>query len=354
MARVDPARTATVDELPEVPRETWTRAMHSGIELPVAIDETGAIVVAATGGDVVQLHADGTEQWKSRVGISGPSTGPVITSDRTRVVLTSLGEVWGLSPTGRVKFRLDLSGMGRDPRVAPLPRDDGTVVVGVASRVAVLGPDGSLLDHTSAGELIVGAIVAVRNGVLVTTDSGSVLVWSPPLTARLVGSFKGSAREGAALVDERSVVAVVDHHKLVSMDLRTGTLTTLASAPWLDGPPTAGPHAVAYAATSSGLLLGVSSRSEVLRVAVQPQASGGEDGGTGGIPAHRADPPLLVDRSSRVAFARSDGRVGIVLPSGAVRLASTAGCPEPTGLTPAGRARFVVTCRSGAIKMYGP
>jgi hypothetical protein len=354
MARVDAARSGRADELPDSPLELWHRTVRGGVELPVAVGEGGAVVAATAIGEVVQLGADGAEQWRARLGASTISAGPALTSDGTRVLLTSLGEAWGLSAAGAVKFRTELGGYGRDPRAAPLPRDDGSVVVAIARHLLVLGDDGAVRDHATTTEPIVGALVGSRHGVLATTESGGVLAWSSPLAPRAIGSFGGSVRDGAALADEQTLMAVADLRRLVGLDLRTGATTARASLFGLQGPPAIGPRGAAYAVTLSGVLVGASASAELLRVALDPVAVAAEDGGVSSAPiVGRAVPPMLADRVGRVAFVRGDGRVGVVSPDGRVALAATTACYDPTAMAPLGRGRFVVACRGGSVRAYG-
>ena len=135
------------------------------------------------------------------------------------------------------------------------------------------------------------------------------------------------------------------------MDLRTGTVSVRATVSNLEGPPAVGPQGVAWAATIYGLLVGAGPTAEVGRVALSPQPLPGEDAGATSY--YRPSPPVLVDKSKRVAFVRGDGTLGVVSPSGQVSLAGSTACLDPTHLVPAGPKRFLVACRSGTLKLYG-
>ena len=349
MARVDPARSGRTDQLPDMPRELWRRSLHAGIELPPVVDPHGSIVLVETGSEVVQLSSQGEEQWHAR-GLSTSSAGPVLLSDGTRVVLTTVGDVWALNPDGTSRFHADLGKLGRDPRVAPLPRDDGSVVVALGSQFAVIGPGGELRDHASASEALTGQLAGWRDAVLGTSDVGHLIIWAPPLAPRTLGSFGGAVHEGIALAGPNAAAAVVDHNRLAIMDLRTGAVSTRFTANGLEGPPTVTSAGATFVASVSGLLVGASAATEPTRIALRPQVT--EDAGVSGW--LRPSPPLLTDSSGRLAFVRGEGKGGVLSSSGGVATAHSSACGDAIALVPAGARRFLVACRSGTLVMYGP
>jgi hypothetical protein len=352
MQRADPQRTARTGELPDAPRELWRRMVRGGIELAPIVDDRQNICVAGSGAELTQLSASGQELWRTRVGISTPTAGPVIMSDETRFVLTALGEAWGVSATGANRFHTELGWIGRDPRVAPLPRDDGSVVVAITTHIVVLDSRGAIRDNVDTSQPLVGALVQAHDGIVATSEAGHVILWAAPLAPRVIGTFRGAARDGTALVGPHTLVAVVDRNRLVAMDLRSGQLTTRASAPGLEGPPTVGPNAVAYSASTSGLLVGSAPSAEPVHVALTPPSLLAEDGGSGVW--IRCAPPLVADRAGRVAFVRGEGKVGVVLPGPRVVSAPGNACADPIALVAAGPQRFLVACRSGTLVLYGP
>lgn len=350
MARVDSSRTARTDELPAHPRELWNRGVRGGIEQVPAVDDHGNVVIATSTGELAQLGADGAEQWRTPTRTSAATTGPVLLSDGTRLVLNAFGEAWGITATGTRKFVENLSALGRDSRVAALPRDDGSAVLAVGGRLLAIGPDGKLRDQANVGEPLVGALLATRDGIVATADSGAVWQWAPPLLPRKIGTFQGSVREGIALADDTTLIAVVDRRRLVAMDRRSGVLTTREVAVGLEGPAAVGADGTAYVASTSGLLIGIGASSEKLRVALSPQPAAGEDAG---VISYRPSPPVIVDRAGRVAFVRGDGKVGIVAPDGGITTLPGMACYDPMGIVPAGAKRFLVACRAGTLRMYG-
>ncbi len=356
MARSDVARTGRAARLPDAPRELWHRKIRGGLSLPPMVDANGSIVIAAAVAELLQMTPDGNEQWHHGLGTSVASDGPVILSDGTRVVLTSLGDAWGIGPDGSERFHADLSALGADPKVAPLPLDNGHLVVAIASNLAEIDSQGLLVDRTALPERAVGMLVASGSGVIATGDSGKVYRWQPPVAPRLVGSFGGIVRDGAILSEPGSLAAVVDASRLVKLDLSSGSSDTLLSMPGMEGPPAVGPKGVLRVAGSAGLLVGMKGPDETLRTslnAAPPTDQGAADAGPA-VPLYTTpSPPLVIDRDGRVAFVRSDGRVGVVSPTGAVRAVDKPACGSPFALVPAGDKKFLVACRNGSVKLYG-
>jgi hypothetical protein len=87
--RLDSARSGrTSFPLPVRPKLVWRQRITGSIDLPAAIDDQGAVVVAGASG-VVQLSSAGAVEWsRSESAVSGP----VLTTRGERVVLTSSGD----------------------------------------------------------------------------------------------------------------------------------------------------------------------------------------------------------------------------------------------------------------------
>src|SRR6185312_4383835 len=119
---------------------------------------------------------------------------------------------------------------------------------GVIRARAAIDPRNSAMEHAS------GAIVEGPDGALVTTVSGSVYRFRPPAQPRRIGTFGGTVGKGAVLADDRTLLAVVDGHRLVALDLPTGTAHVRTGGLPLDGPPTVGGGLV-FVGTAIGLLL---------------------------------------------------------------------------------------------------
>src|SRR5262249_50719222 len=134
--------------------------------------------------------------------------------------------------------------------------------------------------RASLDERAVGGLVSGPDGVLVTTESGVVLSWRPPAVPRKLGSVGGTPKRGGALVDNRTLLAVVDGKMLIAFDLPTGTshvrAHSAAVGSSLDGPVAVAPGGLAVVATYGGVLLGVdASGGEKLHAIIDKQAQSG-------------------------------------------------------------------------------
>ena len=360
MGRMDGARTGrSRDRLPAEPRVLWRWSMGCALDASaVAVDRRGAVVVAGSNAaEIAQLGSDGRQQWRAKTGGGVPIAGPVILADDTRLVLTGSGDALGFDANGRARFAANVGPPGKNTRAAPLPLDDGTVALAVGTDVVLLSADGQVQGRYEIGESPTGALVQTAHGVAVTAENGSVYLVRPPARARKVGTFGGDPRPGAAAPDGNTLLAVVDHKRLVRLDVRTGASRSLRAepSPSLDGPVALDAARSANITTFSGDLTGLSPEgAEVRRTALAA--------GAPPLPAEprvidlstmSESPPLITDDLGRVGFARVGGPIGVVSPEGSVVLVDQARCAFPVALAPAGRGRMVVACRDGSIVMIG-
>jgi hypothetical protein len=356
MDRGNPGRTGRVSKLPTMPKQLWHQQVRGGLSLPMVTAENGTIIVASTAAMLVQFSAGGQEQWQRRLGLSFASTGPVVLSDGTRMVLTATAQAWGYAASGRLRFRADLGDFGMDPRTSPLPLDNGSVVVAVGSHLITLDPRGEILVKADLGQRIVGNLVGLADGVVATTETGDVYRWTSPLPPRRLGTFRGNVREGIALMGPHTLISAVDMQRLTTMDLRTGTTIPLLNHIKLDGPPSVSKKGWAYIATDDGILLTVSSAGEQRRIRLDPVLDVPLDPDGQALSSYTlsSHPALLVDESDRIVFVRENGKVGVVSARGDVNFAAESCCKDAFSLAAVSEDTFVVGCRSGGLYVYGP
>lgn len=390
--RVNAERTGlTKTKLPSRPKEVWKKTLPSGTSFAPLVDDKGSLTFALTTSLVVRWSSDGKEQWRvqlpaaaaSAVTVAAP---PVLLSSGMIAVVTSLGELVGISPAGSVRYATPLgvstsSGV-RDGGVAPLALDDGGIAIASGSMLMELSADGSVRARAKLEDVAVGALLPSKQGTLVTTASGAVYSFKPPGAPRKLGTFGGSVRKGAVRADERTLYAVVDNRRIVALDIPTGSTHTRATAGLLlggfDAPIAVGPAGEAVTGAYAGLILSYdASGTEKLRVSIDPSTSllgvdagapapstspmappypGGPSSPFGlGFPAidMRPSPAVLVDGDGRVAFIRAGGRAGILSPDGNMTLLSDRVCNRPSSLQPAGQKKLLVTCEEGTVVLYG-
>lgn len=350
MARLDASRTGRArSALPGAPHVLWRARVQGGTDRRVAIDERGAIVVASTVAELVQLSPTGHVEWSVRVGPGTPLAGPVITSDGTRVVIESGPSAVGVRPDGTLRYRRALDVASDRPAPEPLALDDGSVVVALGRDVLRLEPDGSVQARVALDETT-SALVSRGSAVLVVGERGSVREWKAGLDAARLGSFAGRVA-GAVLVNRRSLAAVVDERRLVDLDLATGTRhNRLDGVPGLMGPPALAATGALFVSTTDGVLLGYDRAGhEIARVLLEPGAASGT-----GVPPASQDvdaPPIIMDAGGRVAFIRPGLDAATVARDGSIHPAPAATCTDPVDLAPAGADRMLVACRSGLLSL---
>ncbi len=328
------------------------------------IDAAGGILIALTIPEMVKLGPDSRDLWRDplRLGNAPALAPPTLLSDGTVAVVTAAGIAWGITPAGGVRFSTPLGIRWRDADTAPLALEDGGLLVAAGNALVEIDADGvirarAVLDEHAAGEHATGAVLDSPGGSLITTASGNVYRFRPPAGPRKVGSFGGTTARGAVLADERTLLAVVDSHRLVALDLPTGTTHVRAGGIAFDGPPTVmEPGGLTLLTAQLGLLLGVDAAgNERFHVMLDRQPTGG-----GLSPSSafvqvelKPSPPVVVDAWGRVAFVRGSGRAGVVSPEGHVEIASDRVCASPVAVLPAGDRRMLIVCHDGMLWMFG-
>lgn len=358
--RFDPRRTGRVaTRLPAAPAEVWKRSLGAGIDFAPVVRADGTAVVVLQSGEVVAVSAEGAELWRTRLGGGQPMSGPVLLSDGTAVILGGAAQVFGLGPDGSPRFTVSPGIRAARDDAMLFPLDDGGFLLGSGRTVLELGSDGSLRARATLDERVAGAFLMSPEGPLCTGEQGGVFLLARPLSPRKLGELGGLPRGGAVLGDARTLFAIVDARRLVSLDLPTGNVQTRVGAgsagAFLDAPPTALGDGRALTATFSGMLfsLDTSGTEMVIAIVEKPTGAPPADAGASALSAFlgavelRPSPPVIVDRQGNVGFARASGRVGVVSQSGAVAVASERLCGVPIGLAPAGDGRMLVACRDG-------
>ena len=371
--RVDPARTGrSWAKLPTADLKTeWRVSLGALIERTPVVDARGTSYVVGTRGEVVAVARDGVERWRVATGALQPGPAALLTDD-TLVFVDAGGTAVAVQETsareGAVRWRAHF---GRNDTVhaAPIPLDDGGIVVATSHDLAALDSDGHERARTTLPEATSVPLVSAVGRVIAVTASGAVWAWTPGAAeATRLGSFDAPVDGGAALADEHTLVAITaDQAHLAAVDLLRGTMTTRAVAPtglWLGPPAMRGGVAYLLAATPVGeLALGVDATgTEVSRAVLTSHAPAvAADGGVFALVAGPHTAPL-VDAAGVVAFATSDGSLGVATSAGTERiadacaptLARTGGggavpAAAVAGLAPLGPGVFVAACHSGTL-----
>lgn len=350
MFRSNAARTGrSATSLPDKPRVLWRARVPGGISLSPVVDERGRVVIASGNGQLVQLDDRGKSLSSVKTGSDPAALGPVLSSDGTRVVVTSKPELYGITPGGSVRYHHPIP-VAVAGDVPPLASSDGGIVVAAAGTLLRFDASGTLQARASYTGTV-ATLLERASHLLLVLDRGEVYEWKPPALPNKLASFGGRIDESAALTGPERVTAVVDHQRLADLDLKTATRSVrVDSADSIQGPPTLLVNGETRVVTFSGLMLGHDpGGNETTRVALEPSIVGSDGGLMGFTPA----PALIADAQGRIGFVRPGLEVGVVLPNGNLAAATSAACGDPIALVPAGPTRMLLACRSGLVFMVG-
>jgi hypothetical protein len=356
--RIDAARTGLArGVLPTSRLRTeWRMSTGTALEQAPLVDARGVTYVVGARGEVIG-------------GIDG---GPAaLLSDDTFVFVDGAGAAVAVRE-GRVRWRSRFgrpgsdgttpSVPGPDPLPAPLPLEDGGVIVATAHELAMLDAEGRERARTTFREPLVDR-------------TGAVFPWLPgsPEPVR-IGAFGSPIAFGAALADDHTLAAVLaGGTTFASIGLREGTVSARAVAPggsagtWLGPPAMRGPNAtlVLLGSTSElAVTLDPSGREVARALLATHQPAPRLDAGAPALEVPRAKATFVVDLAGTLAFVTLAGDAGTAVASAtgseAVELLSdvcprlpsalaTGGAPAAAGLVPVGTGSFVVACRSGTV-----
>lgn len=361
MQRVDARRSGLASTpLPSAPlRVGWRKATGLTFDQPALSGPDGSLALVSVRGDVLFLDAAGEERATIKIGASpvGPAT---VTADGTVVFTTASGKVLGVRSTG-LRFAARIGG-GRNLSAAPLALDDGGAAVATMRDLVVLDAEGNVRSRATLPESPSAPLLAWGGKIVAVGSTGAVFGWSPGREPVRLGSF-GAPVDGGAALEGGALVAVIEDSHLAEVDLTRGGRTTrsVAAQGLFLGPPSirsaaGGSIATVLALTPTRAFVlsldpggGERLRAPIASFTPQPLPDGG-------APVLVAPPHVgtVVDERGAVAFAATDGHVGVVGADGVVDTVGEALCAKGTrsgivGLTPSGAGAFVVTCDGGLV-----
>jgi PQQ-like domain len=328
------------------PRDAELRVrtrVSGGIGQAPASDDAGNLIIAHGEPRLSKLTAEGRSVWSERLP-SEASCSPTLLSDGSILIVTRDADALLFQPNGKLQHKQALA--LADPRRR-------TFSIPLANGGALLASGADLLELDARGELVrqerargtVTAIAESDFGLVAIAENGGVELARATGDFELVGSLGGSAPEGGAL-QAGKVLAVVDAHKLVALDLATGQARTLATDPALalSGPPalfdTQGSALIA-----DGGFISLRARDGAESVRVSLSAAGQAfDPATRGL-----RPALLIsDPAGAIAATRSGSDALLLGTDGRVVRFDNSACLDPFRPTPT-RDGIVFSCRSGQL-----
>jgi hypothetical protein len=400
--RVDASRSGLTSTLLPASglRTAWHASLGVAIEQAPVVDAQETTYVVGVRGEVIALGPQGEERWRASSGSTDP--GPLaLLSDDSVVFVDAAGEAVAVRQ-GAVRWRAHF-GRGGTFRPAPLPLDDGGVVVATSHELAVLDAEGGVRSRVVLSEPMATPLLSAGGRIIVVGASGAVWEWVPGAADATRVSTFGSAVDGTAVLTGtrgQMLLAVTGRQaRLATIDLekRASAAVARAVAPggrWLGPPAVEGNMFFLQLLTPTGELAVVvdSSGTELARTVIAlrpgpspanglPSPTAASSASASGASVAAADasaaaismPPHtapIVDANGTLAFATSDGALGVVagLAAGTpvVEVVVDA-CPPAlsasstgrasggvdaavvAGLAPLGRGGFVAACASGTV-----
>lgn len=322
---------------------TFRVRLPGGIGQPPASDARGNLIVAHSEPRLSKLDVNGQTLWTERLP-SEASSAPVLTSDGSILIVTADAQALLFSAAGKLKNRCGLP--VADPR-------RHTLAIPTSSAGALLASGHDLLELDHTGQIVrqwrasanITALAEAGSDLVAIGDNGSVERARATGDFELVGSFSGVVRDGAALAPG-TVLAIVDAHKWLALDLLTGRVRVLTTDPALElSGPLALFEAGGAALVGDGGFVSLRGQDggETLRVALSA-AGQTPDPSQQNLRTAR----VITDAAGAVAAVQSGKDALLQARDGRTLRFSGTSCLDPFRPTPT-PGGLVFTCRSGQV-----
>ena len=329
--------------LPASPEIRFRTRVPGGIGQPPASDEAGNLIVAHGEPRLSKLDVHGRSLWSQRLP-SEASCSPTLLSDGSIALATHDADVLIFNPDGSLEHKRALPLSEPHRRAFCMPTASGGMLVASGADLLQLDANGEIQRQTRAH----GSVTAIAESggqLLAVAENGAVDLARATGDFELVGNLGGTAPEGGAVQNGR-VLAVVDGHRLVSLDLSTGQTRTLITDPalTLSGPPALfETQGTALIADGGFVSLRARDGAESVRVSVAAASQAFD-------PAARAlrAALLITDRAGGVAAVRSTSDALLLRADGTALRLDNSACLDPFRPTPV-RGGVAFTCRSGQV-----
>jgi hypothetical protein len=314
-----------------------------GIGQAPASDDAGNLIVAHAEPRLSKLDATGRSVWSERLP-SEASCAPVLLADGSILIVTREAEAWLFSASGKRSTHATLPFSDPRRRTLCIATSSGGALLARGSDVIELDAALRTVRQTRArGNL--NALVESGPDLIAIGENGSIERAHTSADFEWVGSFGGNVADGAATEDGK-VLAIVDGHKWLALDLSTGQLSTLALDPasTLTGPAALfETRGAALVADNGFVSLRDRNGTESLRVAIGATGPG-YDPAARGLRAAR----LISDGSGAIAAAQAGNDALLIASDGSAARFEGTSCLDPFRPTPTLRG-VVFSCRSGQL-----
>ncbi|MEO7034365.1 MAG: hypothetical protein ABI548_10750 [Polyangiaceae bacterium] len=341
---IEPDNSSRAREpFPRAAEVRFRARVAGGIGQAPASDDLGNLLIAHGEPRLSKLDPRGHSLWSARLP-SEASCSPTLLSSGAILIVTRDADALLFQPSGKLHSKRVLPLTDSQRRTFAIPTTSGGALIASGTDLLELDANGGLVRQARARGNVT-ALAESDAGLVAIGENGSVEVARATGDFELVGSLGGTVPEGGALQAGR-VLAVVDAHKLVSFDLRTGEALILATDPALalSGPPALFDSQGSALVADGGLVsVRAPNGAETLRVSVAA-ASLAFDATARGLRAAL----VITDGAGGVAATRSGSDALLLNPDGTTRRIDNSACLDPFRPTPI-QGGLVFSCRSGQL-----
>ena len=328
---------------PRAPDVRFRTRISGGIGQAPSCDQAGNLILAHGEPRLSKLDAHGRSLWTERLPSEASCT-PALLSNGAILVVTRDADALLFQPSGVLQYKQALPLSDPRRRTFSIPTASGGALVASGADLLQLDARGAVERQAHARGSIT-AIAESESDLVAISENGSVELARATGDFELVGNLGGTAPEGGA-VQAGKVLAVVDAHRLVALDLATGQTQTLATDPALalSGPPTLFENQGSALVADGGFVsLRASGGRESVRVSIATATQAFD-------PAARALRAALLigDRSGAVAAVRSASDALLLQADGSALRFDNSACLDPFRPTPV-PGGIAFTCRSGQV-----
>ncbi|HEX3849852.1 MAG TPA: PQQ-binding-like beta-propeller repeat protein [Polyangiaceae bacterium] len=328
---------------PHAPEVRFRTRISGGIGQAPACDQAGNLILTHGEPRLSKLDPLGRSLWSQRLPSEASCT-PALLSNGSILVVTRDADALIFQPTGALQYKQALPLSDPRRRTFSIPTASGGALVASGSDLLQLDAFGTVQRQARARGSIT-AIAESGSDLVAVSENGSVELARATGDFELVGNLGGTAPEGGA-VQAGKVLAVVDAHRLVALDLATGQTQILATDPALalSGPPALFENQGSALVADGGFVsLRARDGSETVRVSVAAATQAFD-------PATRALRAALLigDRSGGVAAVRSASDALLLQADGTALRFDNSACLDPFRPTPV-QGGIAFTCRSGQL-----
>ncbi|MFO0547059.1 MAG: hypothetical protein U0271_01660 [Polyangiaceae bacterium] len=350
--------------LPTHPVEIGRRAVGTIGQVPI-VHPDGTLIVALQSPEIVRVAADGTESGRARLGPSAAVRPPVILPNGGVAVFTSAPSVVFLSDTLKVQSTVPLpkgtfatqTGPGDmfDAFASIIPSADGGVFIASNRAIVQVDSSGRTLGKFTLPERVGSDLLPHPDGLLAVGEFGNVYLLHPPSDPKHLGALGPVALGSAALLDDRTLVALSAPNRVVSFDLKSKTVVTrIGDNPfsYFDSSPAYDSEGNAWMTSFEGFLVSFDPAGvELARSAADRDANLTAQWRPRMNPGS-GRPSVMVDDDDNVAFLRSSGRFGVRASDGTVTMGTERACLTAIAMVPTSDDHLVIACREGTLLFF--